>query len=80
MAFNRKHIQLSGEFTALQKGTLIKSFDEVVTASAAAATTSTAGLVKLAATQGATDNSTAATVATALDALITKLKAAGIMA
>lgn len=29
MAFNRKHLQLSGEFNALQKGVLIKSFDEV---------------------------------------------------
>jgi len=77
MAFNRKHIQQTGQFNTIQKGVLIKSFEE---AGLANASTSTAGVVKQATTQGATDNTNAATVATALDALITKLKTAGIMA
>lgn len=65
MAFDRSYLNQSGEFNILQKGVLIKSFEQVA---------------KQAATQGATDTTSAATVGAALDALITKLKAAGIMA
>lgn len=50
MAFDRKHINLSGEFTILEKGTLIKTLNEmsaglVVPTAAPAALTNSTGQV-----------------------------------
>lgn len=93
MAFNRKHINLSGEFNTLQKGVLIKSFEEVAAgtvvpqAAPAALTNSTGGTADntvAAVGNTTTDQSTVinnnfADLAVKINAIRTALIAAGVM-
>ena len=68
-------------FSTTQKRNLIRYVDEQTSGAALpAATTATAGVVKQAAVQNAAAAPDVATLKTQFDALLTKLKAAGLMA
>ena len=68
-------------FSTTQKRNLIRYVDEQTSGAALpAATTATAGVVKQAAVQNAAAAADVAALKTQFDALLTKLKAAGLMA
>lgn len=90
MAFNRKPLNLSGEFNVLQKGTLIKCFDQVAAGTVSPQTapanitgqTGTGGNVISDVTATPTQaliNSNFKVVSDKLNAVIAALKTAGVM-